>query len=82
MDGDTTMSAGFLFRCVCCDEVFPEDSAKYDNDLDGPVCTHCHSSLIKAAAYLRHHKIGEKNEDGTTMDSFKKNRIKDYGIQT
>lgn len=47
------MHAGHLIRCVCCGEEAPEDTAKFDNQLNGPVCPECDRLLKWAQARIK-----------------------------
>jgi hypothetical protein len=48
---------GEKFLCVCCAEPHPEEEAKFDPQLNGPVCEHCRFLLLGATAWLKKAKI-------------------------
>lgn len=76
----TMTPAGMLCRCICCGDPFPEDEAKSDHQLGGPICPSCHIRLRGAAAWLKE-VMGPcrpftAEDVGTTPHNI--NRFKDY----
>jgi hypothetical protein len=45
--------AGHLFSCVCCSDEKDESEAKYDTQLNGPICFECQRNTNWAVAYMK-----------------------------
>lgn len=48
------MSVSHLFSCCICRETHNEDEARWDDQLNGPVCKDCANQAKMGLAWLRH----------------------------
>jgi hypothetical protein len=49
--------AGYLFRCVICNEEHPEIEAVADDQLNGPVCKECKRNSDWGIAWMKRANI-------------------------